>query len=319
MRVVLLGAAGTGTAFAIVTRLRSSWGTDIKIVLTDVNDEHLVSASVLADVFYKVPVAKDPIFRERIMEILLAEKVTTYIPILNDELVLAADLSKLVAYKDIDFWSSDIYAACVDKDFADKWLFRLGIRTPEAATLEQLQEEGRVWFTKPRNGFGSKGIGYLTSAEVLALPDSDRKGLLIQEVCSSPEVTVDSFWDSEKNNGFAYCRERIEIKSGVCTKSKLFHDAELSIIARSIAQALRQKGTICFQAMRSPRGWVVTDLNLRSGAGTAMTCAAGFDVLSAAFACRSGLDYSKYLKPIEFGDEIYVTRQYSEFVMTNKK
>nr|WP_315229876.1 ATP-grasp domain-containing protein [uncultured Limnohabitans sp.] len=319
MRVVLLGAAGTGTAFAIATRLRSSWGGDIKIVLTDVNDEHLISASILADAFYKVPAAKDPIFRERIMEILQTEKVTTYIPILNDELVLAAELAKIEAYKNIDFWSSDIYAACVDKDFADKWLCTIGVRTPDVATAQQLQEADRVWFTKPRNGFGSKGVGYLTSAEVMALSETDRKELLIQEVCTSPEVTVDSFWDFEKNNGYAYCRERIEIKSGVCTKARLFYDAELSNFAKLIGQALRQKGIICFQAMRSTRGWVVTDLNLRSGAGTAMTCAAGFDVLSAAFACRSKLDYSKYLKSIELTDEIYVTRQYAEFVMVSKK
>jgi hypothetical protein len=314
MKVVLLGGAGTGTAFAIATRLRSSWGSDIKIILTDVNDEYLVSASVLADAFYKVHPAKDPGFRDQIMKILSVEKVTTYIPILNDELILAADLAKSVLYKDIDFWSSDIYAACVDKNFADKWLSSLGV-----ATAQQLQDADRVWFAKPRDGFGSKGIGSVTSADVSALSKADREELIIQEVCTSPEVTVDSFWDAEIDDGYAYCRERIEVKSGVCTKAKLFYDFELLNFAKLIGRGLGQKGTICFQAMRSARGWVVTDLNLRSGAGTAMTCAAGFDVLSAAFACRSKLDYSKYIKQLRPDDEIFVTRQYVEFVMTSKK
>lgn len=318
MNVVLLGGAGTGTAFAIATRLRSSWGSDIRIILTDVNQEHLVSASVLADQFYQVQPAKDSAFREQIMEILRAEKVTTYIPILNDEIILAAELAKLAVYKDIDFWSSDSYAKCVDKNFAEQWLSSIGVRTPEVATLQRLQEQ-RTWFAKPRDGFGSKGVGYVTSADVLALSDAEREKLVIQEVCTYPEVTVDSFWDADIDSGYAYCRERIEVKSGVCTKARLFSDPELSSFAKSIGRALGQKGTICFQAMSSTRGWVVTDLNLRSGAGTAMTCAAGYDVLSAAFACRSKLDYSGYLKSIKFDDEIYVTRQYVEFVMAYKK
>jgi hypothetical protein len=89
----------------------------------------------------------------------------------------------------------------------------------------------------------------------------------------------------------------------------------LSGYAALIGEALGQQGTICFQVMSSRDEWVLTDLNLRPGAGTAMTCAAGTDLLSAHFACRWGLPYKRYLGEEDLGEEVIVTRQYAEFVM----
>jgi len=144
------------------------------------------------------------------------------------------------------------------------------------------------------------------------------KSNVIQELCESPEITVDSFYDDRNNIGYAYCRERLETKSGVCTKARLFADPELSDFANKIGQSLKQRGTICFQVMKCNDGWALTDLNVRSGAGTSLTCSAGFDVLSAAFACRIGEDYLDFLRPIKEREEFFITRQYSDFVMSQK-
>jgi carbamoylphosphate synthase large subunit len=315
MSVVLLGAAGTGTAFAIASRLRSNWGTTFKLLLTDIFDDYLVTASLLSDKFFKIPYAIDPAFEHSIVRILLEEKVQTYIPVLNEEIVLAAKLSKEERFRHVDFWSSQTHASCTDKDFADQWLNDIGVRTPKRVCLSADENENQIWFSKPRNGLGSRGTRILTSDEVRQLTDKEAAELIIQEKCEGPEVTIDSFWDSSRGIGYAYCRERIEVKSGVCTKARLFYDRELAAFAKRIGEALNQKGTICFQAMRSKNSWVVTDLNLRSGAGTAMTCSAGYDVISAAFACRSGLDYSRFVRPMGVDEEVYITRQYSEFAM----
>lgn len=315
MSVVLLGAAGTGTAFAIASRLRSNWGTKFRLLLTDIFDEYLVTATVLSDKFFKVPYAIDPGFEDSVVKIMVEEKVQTYIPVLNEEIVLAAKLSEDERFRHVDFWSSQTHASCTDKDFADQWLNSIGVRTPKRIGSHSDQIENQVWFSKPRNGLGSRGTRILTSDEVGQLTSEEAAELIIQEKCEGPEITVDSFWDSSKGIGYAYCRERIEVKAGVCTKARLFYDEELATFAKWIGQALNQRGTICFQAMKSKNAWVVTDLNLRSGAGTAMTCSAGYDVISAAFACRSGLDYSRFVRPMGIDEEVYITRQYSEFVM----
>lgn len=315
MRNVLLGAGGTGTAFAIASRLRATWGNTIKLVVTDIYDENLVTASLLADKFYKVPYANAPSFGKALRDIMLNESIQTYIPILNDEIVLANGMAKDPALRHVDFWSSDMHALCTDKVYADEWLRSIGVRTPENVDLSAIEGKSGPWFAKPRRGFGSRGAHILHREDLANMKESDIDDLIIQELCEKPEVTVDSFYDSTTGTGYAYCRERLETKSGVCTKARLFADAELSAFATKIGQALEQRGTICFQVMRSKRGWVATDLNLRSGAGTAMTCSAGYDVLSAAFACRIGEDYSSFVKPLNDKEEYLITRQYSEFVM----
>jgi hypothetical protein len=313
MAVVLLGGGGTGTAFAIASRLRAGWNTDLRIVITDIHDAHLVTTSILADAFHKVPPANDPGFEEALADILTRESVSTYIPILNDEIRVAGKLSASGQFGGVDFWASEATAFLTDKLAADEWLRALGVRTP-VSPADGISAD--AWFAKPRNGYGSRGTKQLTDDKRQALTDPELKELLIQEVCNPPEVTVDSFYNHETGECFAYCRERVEVKAGVCTKARIFADAELEDFARRIGRALEQKGTICFQAMQGSGGWCVTDLNLRPGAGTALTCAAGFDVISAAFACRNGEDYATYLLPRPDGD-IFVTRQYSEFVMAS--
>jgi hypothetical protein len=314
MRVVLLGAGGTGTAFAIAMRLKAHWAESVRLVVTDTNPAELVTTSLFADAFIQAPPASDAAFAPFLRDLLIRANVATYIPILNDEIRLAATLAQDPAFAHVDIWSSPTHALCTDKDSADAWLTQLGVRTPARIDPETAHDPG-PWFAKPRNGFGSRGTGPLTRAAYRALSPETQADLLLQEICAPPEVTVDSFYDAATDQAFAYCRERLETKAGVCTKARLFADPELQTFARLIGQGLNQRGTICFQVMKSAAGWAVTDLNLRSGAGTALTCAAGFDVLAAAYACRIGEDYSRFLRPLAEGETFILTRQYAEYVM----
>lgn len=86
-------------------------------------------------------------------------------------------------------------------------------------------------------------------------------------------------------------------------------------MAARLAAAIGQRGTICFQVMWKGGRWALTDLNLRPGAGTAMTCAAGFDVLSAFLACRWGLPTDGFFLSSSLDHDVFLRRQYAEFVM----
>ena len=317
MRTILLGGGGTGTSFAIATRIRANWGNRVKIIVTDVFDSELVTSSIISDKFFKVPFANTSDFEDALIEIILKEKIDVYIPVLNDEIVVAWRLMSDPRFKDIDFWSSEVHASCIDKSYSQNWLRINGIPVPAIYSFENVLEEKGSYIIKPRSGSGGRGVSIMSWIELLNLPDEIKDGILVQEICEKPEVTVDSFFDCDANIGYSYARERLEVKAGVCTKARLFFDKELDAIAKKIGQALRQRGTICFQLMKNQSGWVVTDFNLRSGAGTAMTCAAGYDVLSAAYACRIGEDYSKFVSQMKINEVHFITRQYSEFVMTS--
>ena len=315
-KTVLLGAAGTGTAFAMAVRLRACFFGSVRIVGIDINPPELVTASVLCDEMVAVPLASDPGFADVLANVIKAHGVDTFVPIVNEELGHAVTVSQRSGFELVDIWSSPLAAQLArDKAAAANWLDGLSVPQPKSIDISNAALNEMV-FVKPVNGMGSRGTYAATVRQLQALDEKSRKALLVQELCETPEVTIDSFFDVRTGFQRAICRERLETKAGVCTKARIFFDAELSDMARRIAEALGQRGTICIQVMRARGKWVVTDLNMRPGGGTAMSCAAGHDVLSAAFACRWGLPYEPYFASVGHGHNVIVTRQYAEFVMT---
>jgi carbamoylphosphate synthase large subunit len=314
----MVGAVGTGTAFGIINRLRIVWGKTIQIVGTDTNPKHLVTSSVFLDEFYQVSRADSESFLEEISSLIIEKKIDMYIPILNSEIVIAAQLSASKLFSNRVFWSSKVYGECTDKEFANDLLKNIAVPTP--LTINKMEDivTREEWFVKPRAGYGSIGAGKMKSTAIEAFGGNFLNEMLVQEICSDPEVTVDSFYDYRNDFSRAYCRERVEVKSGVCTKARLFSSIELSEIAIMIGKGIDQIGIITFQVMKRGNSWVVTDLNLRAGAGTSMTCTAGFDVINASFAARRNLDYFHFLPELPISSSILITRQYTDFVMARE-
>lgn len=309
-RRVLISAAGTGTAFCLLTRLRATWGEKIQLFSADINPAHLATASALAERHFQVPSARNPEFLPTLRSLIGIESLDTYIPLLNPEIRQAAKL--VPVFPQCDIWATNLSGTLSSsKRAATKWLKELGLGVPKTLNTNEIDSNSH-YFAKPDDGTGSHGARLVTGKEALEL---DTDIYLIQPVCVGPEITVDSFFDASTGRARAIARERIEVKSGVCTKARVYEDSTLSEIARCIGQGLQQCGTICFQVMQLNGEYVVTDLNVRPGAGTALTVATGIDLISAAFACRWGEEYECLLSNKLPPQGAYVTRQYAEFVM----
>jgi len=168
------------------------------------------------------------------------------------------------------------------------------------------------YFLKPRKGFGSN-VKRLSEIKG-SISNYNLEEFIIQEECGKPEITIDVCYDKIRNYFNYVCRERIEVKCGVCTKARLFYDKKLEKIAYTIADNLNLN-SYCFQVMNYKGEWAVTDINARLGAGTAMSFAAGMDFYSGMFAILWGEDPSKYFRPLL--KETFVTRQYSDFLMNS--
>lgn len=309
---IVLGAAGTGTSFALASRLKATWGAAVRIVGVDIFEARFVATSLLCDEFHTLPHASTPEYYTCVKEIIISENAASFVPMLNDEIAQGDRFLKDDGLTGLDVWNNPGFAFLADKTRAESWLRDIGVPSPYRPSRAELEDSSEHWFVKPLAGTGSKDVSKRSGKDIVAEDLFD--DFIIQAICDGPEITVDSFYDADTGYGFAVCRERLETKAGVCTKARVFFDAEISEIARRIGAGLGQRGTLCFQLMVSRGKWVVTDLNLRSGAGTALSCAAGYDVLSAAHACRSGQDYTSFFNSAGAAD-IYVARQYAEFVM----
>lgn len=299
----------------MASRLRANWGADVRIIATDINPSRLVTTSLIADSYHQVPRTDDPTFPSTLSNILKAEKVDIYIPILNGEITTACTLLDDSDFEDVDLGVTPIYEQLVDKSVANDWLESIGVDVPMTVRSRQDIVLTEQYFGKPKDGFGSTGAQAYSGSNLLSMSSEELDQLIIQEVQKAPEITIDSFYDIKTDTLFAFCRERLETKAGVCTKARVFQDPDLEDFARRIGKGLGQRGAICFQVMKGRDGWRVTDLNLRTGGGTAITCAAGFDIFSAMYALRTGEPYDSFFVPLDPGSDVLVTRQYSEFVM----
>src|SRR5579862_7662326 len=91
-RVVLIGSAGTGTAFAAACSLRRVWSQSVVLIAMDINPAHLVTTALLADHFEQVPLSVSLEFPKVLLGIIDRYEVGTYMPLFPEEIVLAAKL-----------------------------------------------------------------------------------------------------------------------------------------------------------------------------------------------------------------------------------
>lgn len=316
-RVLWLGAAGTQTAFGLLTSIRRTWGSDVFIVAADINPRRLIPASTIADAYVQVPRADDDSFPDFLVEALVRHSVDTYIPIMDTEIVVAATLraaGRLPSHVLTLAPSAEVTTRCLDKLEMARWLDAEGFPSPRTSlpALAEWSSDGLV--VKPRRGVGSVGVRILTTPSDLAALRDD-ESVVVQERCAAPELTIDAFRSRRTGTGQAVCRERIEVKAGVSTKARVFYDRELEALAMSLGTRLGLTGAFCFQVMRAngTERWMITDVNPRPGAGTTMSAAVGFDVLTATLADAWDLADGQ---PLEVpSEDRYVARQYAEYVL----
>jgi carbamoylphosphate synthase large subunit len=310
---VLLGAAGTGAAFAAACSLRRHWSRAVNIIAMDTNPPHLVTTSLLSDRFEQVPASASPEFAGCLKKIVSRYSIDTYLPLLPIEIALSSDLlARGVLPKGMGLLAPSTRgsALCGDKWSLVQALRGQGIAVP-MTTLASHPFPSEWYFLKPRSGFGSRGVARVAAEDLDAATAGRPDSWIVQEPCETPEITVDAFCCAAISRSI--CRERIEVKSGVATKCRLFKDARLHECARAIAALLGFEGSFCFQVMHSRTKWVVTDVNPRPGAGSAMCNVTGNDFFAASFARAWGQDVESFFTPLD--EDVYVTRQYAEYAM----
>lgn len=308
-KTVLIGCAGSGTGFAATSALRRTWKQDVRIVCMDINPPHLVTAALLADVYQIVRPVSDNLHRDELVQLIITNQVTVYLPLMPEEIIMAASLksSPLLPPELRILAPSEASAIKV----SDKWktvelLQDAGLPTPKTYLSSTTRPVSGELIAKPRFGYGSKGVRILKQCDQ---PRGEEE--IFQEICSGPELTVDAFRDPGEDVTWTVCRERIETKAGVSTKCRLFRDSELDNLAARLGKAAGLVGSFCFQVMRGKGGWMIIDVNPRPGAATSMCLTTGNDFFSATFALAFGENYDRHLN--DFSGECYVTRQYADF------
>ena len=307
---IWIGGAGTGTALGLMLSAREAAGDEVRLVAADMHPAHLVAASAVADAFEQVPPTADASFPARLEEGLRRHDADLYVPILDTEIELAARAP--VAGVTTLAPPHEAALLCLDKLAMARWLEARGLPTPPTAPAgEAAWREGGL-VVKPRRGWGSAGVRRLAAAADLEALRGDAE-LVAQPVCSGPEITIDGFRSRTDGRVATACRERIEVKAGVCTKARVHHDGRLDELARAVAGGLGLTGAFCLQVMQLDGEPHITDVNPRPGAGTRLSAAVGFDPMAALVAEALGRDPREHLGRV--AQERHVVRRYVEVVL----
>jgi hypothetical protein len=303
---LLITAAGTGTGWAYALTLSQQF-PEARLITADVNAAAWCSAAQLAQQHETWPLFEaGPGYLARLNALIAAAGVTHYLPLIDPEIDFAAHhrgqiLAEVVA-PDAAFT-----ALALAKDRYADTLAALDVDSPRTLSRADIAA-GRAGFAKLPGSFGGRGTWRVTGlAQLDALPAD----AFLQEALPGPEFTADCF-PLEAGEVFVSVRERVETKSGVCTKARIAPHPGMEGLARRLVAGLGLTSPFCFQAMADGERLAVTDLNPRLGAGTLMSAANGSDFFGAHLARVFGQPWRERLQ--RHHERCAVTRQYVELL-----
>jgi len=310
---IFILAGGTATAWHLCSLIKKNFAGRFVLYVGDINERNLIPASTLCDKYYRLPPINDPVYYSYMLHLLEAEKINILVPLIDLDLaIFPNDNPDLLRIKILstapDTTTMEI---CKSKSRVSELLASKGIVVPKQFQADDIDPE-KSYFVKPDFGFGSRGASVVRGKDI-----NFSEKIIIQEILQNPEASVEIF---KKDNFLSFIsRERLEVKSGVCTKTRFFYDNELEEIIRHINDFLPLPLASCIQFMKNDNGeWCLTDLNMRLGAGTALSSAAGFGLASAFLSVLSDHnDYKNYLETVL--DDQIVDRVYSEIKMPCRK
>lgn len=276
--VLLLLTCGTNACFHVAKRLKEIFGDRITIVGTDINKGWMVSTLPWLDAFYQCPLTSNKHYYQFVLDICMTEGVDYILPSFDADQRLFykgnPDLDRLhVKSLGISEVALNVYDS---KENTNNFLIACGLSIPRCYTISEI-EYNKEYFCKPKNGVGSVGARIMRGSEIIATNDSN---LIIEEICTEPEVTLECF----NYNGRVYsvARERLGTKAGICTKARVYYDQQLESIAQQFASFIELPYIFNLQFMTNTFGEkVITDVNLRTAGGMSISCAAGWDEVEA--------------------------------------
>lgn len=299
---LLLTGAGTGTAFSYAAAVAQRH-PNVALVTGDIHPAPLVSAALFAQRHVQLPPVADVRFHAALLAAIAENRITHYLPILDPEIRLAAEARSELPVE-LLAPSARFVTFANDKHLYPSVFAELGLRTP------RLFHRDRATFpcvAKTPGSFGGRGVRRIESLDALPGLSDD---VILQEWVDGPEFTVDCC-PLPGRPPLCSVRQRIEVKSGVCTKALIEPNQALEHTAERLVQAFFVTQPFCFQAIGRGGEYWITDVNPRLGAGTAMSAANGTNFFAAHLAQVFGGAPEAAL--LRHRESCVITRQYVEY------
>jgi carbamoyl-phosphate synthase large subunit len=253
-----------------------------RFIGTDITE--LSPALQLCDKGFIVKPTTHPGYIKQLLTIVKNEQVKLLIPTLDWDLkVLAQNKAKFteigcrVLVSDVK-----VIETCQDKRLTYKFLTSKGFDTPVTMSIgAALSKVGFKWpcFVKSWDCCATKATAVAANRDELSFYAKKIPNAMCQEFISGQEITCDVYVDFAMKVRCVVPRQRIEVRFGEVSKSRVIKDPYIMNLAARLIEALGAgPGVVTVQLFRTPEKKIVfTEINPRFGGGVPLSIQAGAD------------------------------------------
>lgn len=277
---VLISGAGTATCQSVIKGFRQQNEIDVRVTTMDMNPQS--TARYFSHSFYTVPMAKDPSFLDRLLDICKKEKIGLLIPIVDYEFQKIArniNLFEELGCK-VAISSPETISIFNEKDKTYKFFTENNIPTPRTYSTEELKDPQSLkypLFMKPREGRATLDVHKINNPQELEYYSSICEDFIVQDFHDGKEFTIDALSDFEGNVIEVLPRQRIETKVGLSYKGITVKDDEMIRYGKLIMEKGKIIGHCNIQFFQTDNGLVFFEANPRYSGTLVLSLAAGFN------------------------------------------
>ena len=275
MKKILISAGGTATAWHITNLINQYFKDDFEIHICDINADYLIPASTLCYQFHKVPKITDNKYTEEMLKLMKEEEIDIFVPLIDFDLEIfpkdSKELKKINVFSTAPTLNTTLVLS--NKKKLEAFLKSNNLPYVPSVKISNIKKD-KEYVLKPIQGFGSRGVEIKKGYEINNISEN----FIIQEKCEPTEITAEVF-NGEKL--YIFLRERVEVKSGVCTKMVPIRNDIIEETIKKLVNLIEMPTAFCIQFMKYEEEWKIIDCNLRLGAGTALSTSIGFQLTRA--------------------------------------
>jgi carbamoyl-phosphate synthase large subunit len=281
--VLVSGASGI-VGYGILRSLKMST-RPMKLIGTSIYTDSV--APGFCDIFEVVPRTDAPDYLDRLLALLCTHHVDVAFPGIDADMYKWADhVAEIEATgTKVVLNSLELISRC-----SDKWGFyeRQQELMPTYAIPSYLEMDfgflkekcGLPFLLKPRQGFGSKGIVVVETAEQFAkIAPATKTTLMAQPIVGrdDEEFTVSAFCDGHGGySAFMALRRKLS-KNGFTEKAEVVDQAEFSDAIQDLCGAFSPIGPTNFQFRKTEHGLKLLEINPRISSSTSIRAAFGYN------------------------------------------
>lgn len=258
----------------LVTSAGSTNGVNIiralgghRIVAVDCDE--LSAGLYMSDVWFVVPKATDPRYKEVMIDVCRREEIGIIFPSFSEEIKV---LNRIVELSNkLVISPPGIYEITENKIFTKAFLRNIDILTPSQYPVKY------PMIVKPIIGTGSKDTVKVNNE--LELSFYLGKDMFYEEFIDGIEYTIDGVSDFNGNMVCCLPRIRLEKKGGLATKCVTEHNIELEQLSKRIVEAMKLVGVWNIQCIKRDNKYYFIDVNNRfPSGGMPLATASGMNI-----------------------------------------